>query len=208
MTLSRNLILSLACLISFAACSTSETKTDAPNSSSSAAKSAAKSASSDDVVQKYSVSELNSAANALRVIADAGISKPSEDRGTEIIGCAMTGRQAMSMTMPIKALIDSSLRTERDSYSQNPKSYSSEKGFESCAGTCSCGLFSDIVESADEVALPQGSSKIHARNKQRLTAKASHQSATDSLTCAKKATWFCGSDLKAYLEKESRQNAE
>ena len=204
----RKFVLGLVCLVSLAGCSSDEKKSESPGGSSKASVDLKSTANNDDIVQKYSISELNAAATALRAIADAGVSKPADDRGTEIIGCAMSSRQALSMTMPIKALIDSSQRAERDAYALNPKSYSSEKAFESCASTCSCGLFSDIVESAADAALPQGSAKIHARNKQRLTAKAAHQSAGDTLACAKKAAWFCGSDLKSYLEKESRQNAE
>ncbi len=202
--LGRKIFLSLVSFILLANCSSSGKDLNDSVVSSPASSSDSKSvANRDDVVQKYSLVELNSAANLLRAVTDAGISKPTENYGSEIVGCALTSRQARLMMMPIKTLIDSSLRPEREAYLQNPKSYSNEKSFESCAGTCSCGLFNSIVESADEGSLPQGSLKLHARNKQRLTAKASLQSAADRLTCAKKTTWFCGSDLKAYLEKES-----
>lgn len=192
-------------LFIIAACSSGEKKSDSSLGTAPAAKSVAP--SKEDLTEKYTLAELNSAANLLKVVSDEGIKLPTADKGSEMIGCPLTSREAMSMTMPVKSLIDQSIRVEAEAYSQNPKTYSGDHGFESCASTCACGVLSDVVEGANESTFPAGSEKIHSRNQQRLQAKAARQTAGDSLSCAKKQTWFCGSDLKAYLKKEASDNS-
>lgn len=197
-------ILGVVLVAGLSSCSSGEKKSEDKTTSTTTTKTTV---SNDEIGQKYSLTELNAAATALRAIADEGMSKSKVDKGSELIGCPMTSQQAMSMTMPIKALIDQALRTETAAYTENPKGYTSEKGFETCAASCSCGIYSDVIDASNESTMPAGSAKIHARNKQRLSTKAARQGRADTLTCAKKASWFCGSDLKSYLEKDARDNA-
>ena len=199
-------IVSASAFLLITACSSGEKKSESTQPATPPVK--AVSTSKEDLTEKYSLVELNGAANFLKVVIDEGINAPAADKGSEIIGCAITARQAISMTMPIKSLIDQSVRVGAEAYSQNPKIYSGDHGFESCASTCACGVLSDVVEGANESAFPAGSERIHMRNQKRLQAKAAHQTAGDSLACAKKQTWFCGSDLRAYLVKEAHQSAE
>jgi hypothetical protein len=194
--------------LTFASCSSSEKKADEAKAAPSEAP-VSHAMTSDEIAAKYSIVELNSAANLLKVIVDEAGEKPTDDKGTDLIGCALTGRQAGTMTMPLKFLIDQQLRNETESYQADPRNYAVEKSFETCASHCACGVLSDIVNAADESALPRGnSSRLHARNKQRLSLKAKHQTNRDSLACARKQSWFCSSDLKTYLEKEAKANAE
>jgi hypothetical protein len=194
--------------LAFTSCSSSEKKMESAKAAS-VASAPTHATTAEEVGAKYSVTELNSAANLLKVIVDEAGTKTKDDKGTDIIGCALTGKQASTMTMPVKSLIDQQLKSETENYQADPKNYAIEKGFETCAAACACGVLSDIVEGANEASLPPGSAvRLHARNKQRLSLKASHQTARDSLACARKQSWFCGSDLKAYLEKEAKSNAD
>lgn len=197
------LAVSMMAVVLSAACSSKDKKQDSPTPVA-----ASLTMTREDIAQKFSLVDLNGTATLLRAVVDEGASKPNEDKGTDLIGCRLTARQAGTMTMPVKALIDQSMRAEVESYTANPKNYASEKGFETCAATCACGMWSDIVEGANESAMPKGSARTHARNQQRLTLKASHQSSSDTVACARKQTWFCTSDLKTYLLKDAASNAE
>lgn len=161
---------------------------------------------SDAITQKYSLQQLNGAANALKVVFDTSMDAPKADKGREILGCSMTGPKAMSMTMPLKSLIDQQQRAEIEAYESDPKEYANTQGFESCASICACGVYSEIVNTARESAMPKGMTTHHGRNKAKLRAKAERQTADASLACARKQTWFCSSDLKQYLEKEVGAN--
>lgn len=201
-------VITVVAALVFASCSSSEKKADETKAASAAAP-VSHAMTSDEISAKYSIVELNSAANLLKVIVDEAGAKPTDDKGSDLIGCSLTGRQAGTMTMPLKFLIDQQLRSETESYQADPRNYAIEKGFETCASNCACGVLSDVVNAADEAVLPRGNSaRLHARNKQRLSLKATHQTARDSLACARKQSWFCSSDLKAYLEKEAKANAE
>lgn len=199
-------IVVIAALLGLVGCSSSDKKVDASKSAPVAPM--PHSVSRDEVSAKYSIVELNAAANLLKVVVDEAGVKPAADKGSDLIGCPLTGKQAGTMTMPLKALIDSQMKNETDSYTADPKNYANEKGFESCYANCSCGILSDVIEGANESAMPAGAAvRLHARNKQRLSLKAKHQTAGESVTCARKQSWFCTSDLKAYLEKEAKDNA-
>lgn len=195
--------------LAFTACSSSEKKVDS-SKTSPVTPPVARASTPDEMGAKYSVVELNSAANLLKVVVDEAGAKMSEDKGSDIIGCPLTGKQASTMTMPLKYLIDQQMKNEVESYQADPKNYAVEKGFETCASNCACGVLGDVVNGASESALPAGGSagRLHARNKQRLSLKATHQTSRDSLACARKQSWFCSSDLKAYLEKEAKSNAD
>jgi|GEM_PF-6162426 len=200
------LIVLIAALVGMVGCSSSDKKVDASKSAPVALMSHTLSAS--EVSAKYSILELNSAANLLKVIVDQAGSKPSTDKGSDLIGCPLTGKQAGTMTMPLKALIDGQMKNETDAYTADPKNYANEKGFETCFSNCACGVLGDVVDAASESAMPAGAAtRLHSRNKQRLSLKAKHQTAAESLACARKQAWFCTSDLKAYLEKEAKENA-
>ncbi len=184
------------------ACSSSEKKVDETKSALVAAPVPAVT-TSEDVLQRYSIVELNSVANLMKVIID------ENKNGEDIIGCPLTPKEAGTYTMPLKYLIDQQMRAETEAYTADPKNYAIEKGFETCASQCACGVLSDVVNGANESSLPRGvSSKLHPRNKQRLAQKASHQSKRESLACARKQSSFCNSDLKAYLQKEAKDNAD
>jgi hypothetical protein len=202
------LSLASVCLVASAliGCSSSEKKEDASAAAPATPRSHA--VTSEDITAKYSITELNSAANLLKVVIDEAGVKPNDDKGSDIIGCPLTGKQAGTMTMPIKSLIDQVAHAETESYTNDPKNYATEKGFETCAANCACGVLSDIVENAEDSAVPAASAKLHARNKQHLSVKASHQTSRDSVACARKQSWFCGSDLLSYLQKDAAKNAQ
>lgn len=150
------------------------------------------------IQQKYSLQELNSVANAMKVIAD-------DEKSQNLLGCEISSQKALSMMMPIKALIDEKTRAEVEGYEADPKGYSNTEGFESCAKNCSCGVYSDVVAAASERKMPAGSSVTHKRNAAKLRAKAERQTSEASLTCARKQSWFCSSDLRKFLDKSASE---
>lgn len=184
-------VLLVAATLVFASCSSGAKK---ESQVSAAAPQASAAPTQSSVQERYSIQELNSAATALRVIAD-------DDKSKNILGCEITSEKALSMTMPLKALIDEKIRSEVEAYESDPKTYANTEGFEMCAKNCACGVFSDVVEQASERKMPAGSSVAHKRNQSKLRAKASRQSADASATCARKQSWFCGSDLHKFLDK-------
>ena len=186
-------LLAAASICLLASCS-SGSKKSANESENKTASVAAAPLTSEAVLTKYSLQELNSAATALRVVSDSG-------KGKEILGCDITDQKALSMMMPIKALIDQQSRAEVESYETDPKGYANTEGFESCAKNCSCGVYSDVVSAASERKMPAGSGVAHKRNVAKLRAKAERQGEDQSLTCARKQTWFCSSDLHKFLDK-------
>lgn len=185
-------LLLVAASLSLVSCSSGGKKSDTKADAASAAP--AQVLSQDAIQQRYSLQELNAAANALKVIAD-------DDKSKDLLGCEIPSQKALSMTMPLKALIDEKIRSEVEGYESDPKGYSNTEGFESCAKNCSCGVYNDVVEAASERKMPSGSSVTHKRNAAKLRAKAERQTAEASLTCAKKQSWFCSSDLRKFLDK-------
>lgn len=185
-------VIAIASVSILASCSGGAKKSDAVATTATTAPTAP--VTSEAVLTKYSLQELNGAATALRVVADGG-------KSNDVLGCDITDQKALSMTMPLKALIDQQARNETDSYEADPKGFASTEGFESCAKNCSCGVYSDVVAAASERKMPAGSGVAHKRNVAKLRAKAERQSADASLVCARKQTWFCSSDLRKFLDK-------
>ncbi len=173
----------------------------ADQTDSSRAVKASSSLSESDIITKYSLAELNGAATLLKVVADQGAKVLTDDKGSEIVGCELAAKDARTSLARLQSVLARSVLSEAAAYSQNPKTYSSDHGFETCASNCACGVFNDVIERASTGSFPVGGAKIHARNQQRLAAKASRLQPSETLACAHKQNWYCGSDLKAFLEK-------
>ena len=200
----RNLFSSvLVCAAVLTACasrpSQKETKATEAKETVSAANEAPSSA---QIEERYTIQQMDAAANLLKVLIDENPKAPGEDVGSDIVGCGITGQAAKSMTMPLKALIDRRLQAERDAYAMSPTQYASERGFESCGSTCGCGVLGTIIEEAETGTFKAKDLKFHERWLARLNLKARSLDARASKACASHQQWFCTSDLKRFLEKQ------
>lgn len=158
--------------------------------------------SSNEIRDRYTISQLDSAANALKIVADSS-KDMKHDGGTEIIGCPLTVAKANAMRMPIRSLIENRIYSERDSYSADPTQYGDSNSFETCAVTCSCGVLSEIVRGARTGSFKAKDAKYHERWTARLKLKSTTLGERELKTCAMKQTWICGSDLMKYLESQT-----
>lgn len=156
-----------------------------------------------EIADNYTLLQLDAATTALRSISDEAGKTPDKDTGTEIIGCPITGRRALAMTMSLKMLIDTRLGPERDAYSLKPSEYGSVHGFENCASNCTCGVLHSVIQGVDPEGLKPADRKFHERWVTRLNLKATHQDERMTRACATHQQWFCDSDLKAYLEAQT-----
>ena len=165
-----------------------------------AAKSAVPSAA--DVRDKYTISQLDAASTALKVIADA--SKDTKaDTGSDVIGCPVTAGKASAMRFPLQSLIDGRLGSEREAYSAGPNHYGDTNSFETCAANCSCGVLNQIVNGASTAGFKPNDKKYHERWEARLKLKSSALGEREMRACAVHQNWLCGSDLMKYLESQA-----
>ncbi|MES2965359.1 MAG: hypothetical protein V4760_15860 [Bdellovibrionota bacterium] len=187
-----------AALVAACASKPTESKNETPGAESStkAAPTAA------DVKDRYTISQLDAAANALKVIADNS-KDPKVDGGKEIIGCSMSAGKANAMKTPLRYLIEGRLSSEREAYSAAPSQYGDSNSFETCATNCSCGILSEVVRGARTTAFKKNDSKYHERWSARLKLKAKTLGERELRSCAVKQTWICGSELLVYLETQS-----
>ena len=206
MNIAKLLIIS-AMTISFVGCASKSKSTSSGSSDGPAMKAAGNAAaatsSASEILDRYSLSELSSAANALHVIFDKGTAATPDAPADQIIDCAITPDQAKKLSQPLKSLMDDQQDRERESYSNDPALYARSHGLETCGATCSCGALASVLKPVSIKTMKTSALKVaHERFVKRLQAKASRQTAEESLTCARKASWFCASELKGYLEKQ------
>jgi hypothetical protein len=159
-----------------------------------------------ELLERHDLLQLNDAATALRVIFDQSLDgKP----GDQVLECEISGETAQRSLMPLKSLIDTQIEPERDEYLKDPALYVRTRGLETCGSKCACGVFASVLESVPVSALRTAAAKSnHPKLLKRLQTKASLQKSQESFACAKKQSWFCGSELKSYLERESLNLAE
>jgi hypothetical protein len=216
MSFARGILLSLI-VSTFAftsGCTSKQSSSETPSSEGTKGVQAVPSASivltEVQILDRYNLMEMNAAANALRVILDQSLSAPKEImEEPALANCRVTGDDAKKMLMPLKALIDIQESNERDAYILDSDQYSKTHALDSCAAQCACGTMLSVLEPVDAKALRKAKDKAqHRRFLKHLEAKASRQSAEESETCARKAIWFCTSDLRDYLEREARKNAQ
>lgn len=177
----------------------SDSKNETPAADTST-KATAPSAS--EVRERYTISQLDSAQNALKVIAESS-NDMKHDGGTEIIGCSLTVGKANAMKMPLRSLVEGRMSSEREAYSADPAQYGDSNSFETCAASCSCGVLSEIVRGARTMKFKAKETKYHERWIARLKLKASALGERELKSCAMKQNWICESDLMKYLESQT-----
>ena len=206
MNIAKLLIISTVA-ISLFGCSSKSKQAGTSNSDGPAMKAAGNAAaatsSASEILDRYSLSELSSAANALRVIFDKGTSAAADAPAESILDCAITPDLAKKLGQPLKSLIDDQQDRERESYTNDPALYARSHGLETCGSTCSCGALASVLKPVSAKSMKTSALKVaHERFVKRLQAKASHQTPEESLTCARKTSWFCTSELRGFLEKQ------
>jgi hypothetical protein len=162
--------------------------------------------SNEEISERYGLKELDSIANALKVVFDQSLAGQNDKQGEAVLGCVMKGDEARRLLMPLKALMDSQTAKEREQYIADPKTFARDKGFETCASSCICGAYAMVLEPVSPREIKKANLEIHNRYMSKLQAKAAIQGPDASFACAKKQNWFCRSDLRAYLEREANNS--
>ena len=158
----------------------------------------ARAGSDAQILEKFGWRKLRQAAVLLQSIEETAADAPGENPGQNAIGCAISKDQAHAWRKKVEALAEKQAGSERDDYSIRPQAYSAQ--FARCAPTCLCEAYLDILQQV-EPARPEDRA-FHAATMKKLKIKAKITSAAARLACARDQSWFCESELKAYLEKE------
>jgi hypothetical protein len=137
---------------------------------------------------------LEGAASAFRTIFDQSLANsPSQ---TKVLACDISGQEAMSLMMPLKARMDPLMQAERESFLSDPKGYAQRKNFASCEQHCLCGLYARILEDVNG-----GQADLAL-----LTKKAEAETPEQRLQCAREQKGLCESQLLKELRAEAAQN--
>ncbi|HVK62343.1 MAG TPA: hypothetical protein VM432_12365 [Bdellovibrionales bacterium] len=175
------------------ACSSSQKEQD----QNAPAESTAEVPTQDFIMTKYSVQEFNSAVIGLK----AALESPDAN----VLGCSITAQEAREMLVPLKGMLDRKISSESKDYADDPRVYAKNNGFETCGGNCQCGVLASVVERAPSVKA-SSDPKLHTRLLTKLQAKAKLQTPQQTLACAKNQSWFCSSELRAYLQNSKVEN--
>ncbi len=200
-------MMSVMMVLSMVACSSGSKSSSGGDSSGPAMKGSgnaeAATTTDSELLERYSLVELNSVANALRLTFEKK-TDPKEGGSEPVLDCGINADQARKMMGPLKNLMDTQQEREREAYIMDPSVYARSHGLETCGAKCACSVLSNVLKpvSAKSFKLP-AQRVAHDRFVKRLQAKASRQTNEEGLACARKVTWFCSSDLKGYLERQS-----
>jgi hypothetical protein len=202
-------IISVAVIFTAAAACSSQPKEPTPvlAEGSPSRTASALSLSEGAINEQYTLLELDAAANALKTIFDQSLGIGDQHQGP-VLSCDISNEQASAMMMPLKALIDAKLESEKEAYAADSASYAKLMGFESCASMCACGVLATVLESTPVESVSRIAPKVHKRMLAKLQAKAARQTPQASLICAKRQSWFCSSPLRSYLEQEANSSAQ
>lgn len=137
---------------------------------------------------------LEGAASAFRTVFDQSLSAGTAN--VKVLKCEISGPEAMSLMMPLKARMDELMEQERESYIKNPQGYAEKRDFASCEKRCLCGLYARLIENVNGA---QG--HLAALNK-----KAEEETTEQRLKCAQEQKDLCDSQLLKELRAEAAQN--
>lgn len=160
------------------------------------------------IFEEYSAFQLNAAVNLLRVVKDVAPKSGREEMIRDSLGCSITIAQTKAWLPVLKSLISKKVAEERDVYSAMPEEYARREGFDSCSSSCSCDLLAAVIKDVNTKSFSPRAMRVHERYAVRLKTKADLQGPIESLNCAVKQKWFCRSDLKKFLEQQTRLDVE
>jgi hypothetical protein len=138
---------------------------------------------------------LEGAASAFRTIFDQSLAGTAPQ--AKVLSCEISGQEAMSLMMPLKARMDPLMQVERESYQKDPQAYAKAKNFAACEERCLCGLYARMLEDVNG-----GQADLAELNK-----KAEVETSEQRLTCAQAQKDLCGSQLLKDLRAEAAQNS-
>ena len=187
----------LAISLTFCTSKKKAAETPAPTAAAAPAASTAETPEQ-ELGEKYSLLKLNAAANALNVIASQ-----KEDDRQQVLACDISTVVAKQSLPALKGLIAQKVTDEREEYVADPTRFSKTNSFDTCGSQCGCGVLVSVIGSVKSTELGSDQwKKDHARDLTRLQKKASLQNVpSEMLACARRQSWYCDSDLRAFLEK-------
>jgi hypothetical protein len=148
------------------------------------------------ILGKYDLSRLSQAAVALQAIIDLGLEAPGANPGSALLGCRISGAEAMAWLRGLHDLIDRQSAKARSAYAQNPRALA--PALASCQAACACGDYASLLEGAFPARAEDR--EWHAKALASAREKASALSPPQVVACARRQKWFCRSALRAYLE--------
>lgn len=154
----------------------------------------------ESILDKYTIKQLDAAANALQLISEKSNKESGKDFGQEVLGCSIPGDKAIAMLTRVKSLINNQIPQETQAYVADPGAYAQSMGFSNCGQTCSCRLFATVIEDASTSSMKPVEQRNHARFEKSLKSKAGIQTELQANACARQQTWFCDSDLYKFLQ--------
>lgn len=123
------------------------------------------------LMKKYSLKDLGSALNIMRVVSDQAKKKDNKEF------CDLSLEQASLMSQQLRFMIEEKL--EETTAPKNPP-----EDWRQCSELCNCYVYSRLYQDKNTY--------FNQKTKELTTPEA--------YECAKTAQWFCGSDLHQYLK--------
>jgi hypothetical protein len=162
--------------------------------------------SQEEILDKYSLMELESAHNLLTIVAKGHV---SEAEGESFLGCRLTVDEALNSEGALVALLKKASISYVSMYMEDPLVFARAQGFGSCTTQCRCGLWLQIAQSIDVKTLTKPRLRSsHLRFIKKLKIKSTRQSAEESLVCAENQAWFCDSQLRDYLHSQEQNRSK
>jgi hypothetical protein len=138
--------------------------------------------------KKTELESLEGAASAFRTIFDISLSSATDK--PKVLSCDVTGQEAMSFMMPLKARMDALMDAEKEAYRKDPKSFNESRNVEQCEKSCVCGLYARLFEALEVPA-------------EALNKKAEAETQEQRLKCAQELKELCDSKLLKELRAEA-----
>jgi hypothetical protein len=134
--------------------------------------------------KNFTSEQLQSTANYLGV----RIEKPK----IKILKCDPDADAAKAwMGGPMHSLIDDKVKAEAGHFKNNPSQM--VKRVQGCHRVCACSLYAEMMTAAQD---DMGKNPNYKKVSKILDRETKQE---DAMACAKKLTWFCGSELESYL---------
>jgi hypothetical protein len=111
---------------------------------------------------------------------------------TKILACDPDAATAKTwMGGELHSLIDAKIKAEANHFQNNPSQML--KRAAGCHKACACSLYSDMLSASED---SMGKNPNYKKLKKILATESKKQ---DPVACAKKLSWFCGSELESAL---------
>ena len=144
------------------------------------------------IVKKYSLEQMQEASNYLL----ARVENDPLGKGKKILSCDASVDEANRWSGgEMHSLMDEKGKERLAAYENSPETF--KEKIAKCDRDCTCAPYALLFEQLSE---PTRASEAHIVNAAALKDQLARGSKEKTLACAKKATWFCKSDLRRYLK--------